>query len=128
MYLYFYWHCICTKHCISIMTCSTSLSCTIKDLQNVNKFCPILFYLPSHNIHIPSCNGPLVTAVKSDKCENCKGAILLFYILQKIILTKDAYISKVYYSATLYDPTLSSGSVAPTSQVHTSRLLLTVRN
>jgi hypothetical protein len=105
------------------MTCSTSLSFIIKKLKNVSKFYPIPVYLTTI-FQISSCNESLVTAVNIKLNEKIAGqpfCSLPFY-KKKIILTVYAYISKIYYHAPFYDPILSSSSVVPNSEVHTSIL------
>jgi hypothetical protein len=53
--------------------------------------------------HMHRFNGQLVIAVKIKGKENFHMAAMLFYILQKIILTEVAYFSVICYHAQFQD-------------------------
>jgi hypothetical protein len=69
-----------------------------------------MFTIYVHNkFHVHSSNTSLVTAIKP------RAAMLLFYILQKVILIKAAHFLEIYYHTSFQNPKLS---VASTSRVH----------
>jgi hypothetical protein len=68
---------------------------------------------------MPSSNITLLIDLKSKAKKRVHAAaILLFYILQKITITKVAYSSNICYHTTFQDPILSGASVAHTSQIN----------
>jgi hypothetical protein len=71
-------------------------------------------------------NGSLVVAIKPKaKYRFYAAAMLLFFVLQnKIVFTEVAYLSRIYYLISFQDPVLSGASVAPTSQVLVSSMLI----
>ena len=75
--------------------------------------------------HGRSSNGSLVIAVKSKGTDNFRtGAVLSFYVLQNITLTKVAHFIKLYYSKLFQDPDVSVATVAHVSQARASTMLL----